>query len=215
MTTRPLFVRAVVCAVLLMPASGATVIAAAAREAPAQASAKADVLPTIPVRVDVVLTRFQGEKKVSSLPFSLLANAADKNAGSDAASIRMGIDVPIGTTTQTDNRTIPEAGRGATRSVETASTKVQYRNVGTDIDCVAVRVDESRFSVRVIISDSSIYLPDGEGKPIKNADPTAFRTFGTSNTVVMRDGQTVLFGTGTDKISGETLKIEVTLRVVK
>ena len=86
--------------------------------------------------------------------------------------------------------------------------------MGTDIDCWANRLDENRFSVRVSISDSSIYSPEGDGKSWKG-DPAAFRTFSTSNTVVMRDGQTVLFGTGTDKISGETLKIEVTLRVVK
>ena len=32
-------------------------------------------LPTIPVKVDVTLARYQGEKKVSSLPFSLYASA--------------------------------------------------------------------------------------------------------------------------------------------
>jgi hypothetical protein len=31
----------------------------------------------------------------------------------------------------------------------------------------------------------------------------------------MRDGQTLQFAMGTDKISGETLKVEVTLTVVK
>jgi hypothetical protein len=33
--------------------------------------------------------------------------------------------------------------------------------------------------------------------------------------VVLKDAQTVLFGVGTDQVSGETLKIEVTLHVVK
>jgi hypothetical protein len=214
MTIRSVFVRAVVCALLLMPSSGAAAIAAVVGGTSDQSSGKADALPTIPVRVDVVLTRFQGEKKVSSLPFSLLANATDRIEGSQPVSIRMGIDVPVGTTTQTDNRTMPEGTRG-THSVESASTKVQYRNVGTDIDCVAMRVDEGRFSIRVSISDSSIYSPDADGKLPKTADPAAFRTFSTSNTVVMRDGQAVLFGTGTDKISGETLKVEVTLHVAK
>jgi hypothetical protein len=78
------------------------------------------------------------------------------------------------------------------------------------------RLDESRFSVRVAVSDSSIYSPESDqGKALRIPDPAAFRTFSTSNTVVLRDGQTVLFGVGTDKISGETLKIEVTLHLVK
>jgi hypothetical protein len=40
-------------------------------------------------------------------------------------------------------------------------------------------------------------------------DPTAFRTFSASNTLNMSDGQTRLFGVATDKITGETMRIEV------
>ena len=213
MMTRHYFARAAMCAVMLVTATGTAVIAAKP-QAPAQTPAKDDTLQTIPVRIDVVLTRLQGEKKISSLPFSLLANATDNRTPPQSVSIRMGIDVPVGTTTVTDNRTDPTGG-GASRSTESTSTRTQYRSVGTDIDCSARRLDEARFSVRVSISDSSIYSPDTEGKALKDPGPVAFRTFSTSNTVVMRDGQTVLFGTGTDKISGDTLRIEVTLHVVK
>lgn len=216
MTRRNLFVRAVRCAVLVMLFSGAAPFAMGAQGAAPPAPPKDDTIATIPIRVDVVLTRLQGEKKISSLPFSLLANAKDQRSRAEPVSIRMGVDVPVGTTSQTDNRTVPEGGSGATRSTESTTTRTQYRNVGTDIDCTALRLDESRFSIRVSISDSSIYSPDGDGKAVpRSPDPAAFRTFSTSNTVVMRDGQTVLFGTGTDKISGETLKIEVTLHVAK
>jgi hypothetical protein len=197
---------------MLMTAAGTAMIAAEP-QAPPRDPARADTLQTVPVRIDVMLTRLQGERKISSLPFGLLANAADSRSRYEPVSIRMGIDVPIGTTTVTDNQTTP-AGSGS-RSTESTSTKTQYRSVGTDIDCWATRLDENRFSVRVSISDSSIYSPDADAKSLKNSDPAAFRTFSTSNTVVMRDGQTILFGTGTDKISGETLKIEVTLHVVK
>ena len=117
----------------------------------------------------------------------------------------MGIDVPIGT------------WPGPSESKGTAGTRStpDYRNVGTNIDCQATRLDENQFSVRLDINDSSIYSPDGDAKGVKTFDPAAFRTFNASNTVVLRNGQTVLFGTGTDKISGEVLKIEVTLTVVK
>ncbi len=213
MTTR-LFVRAIACAAMLVAAT-LTAASAAPPQAPAQAPAKSDTLQTIPVRIDVMLTRLQGEKKVSSLPFSVLANAADSRGRFEPVSIRMGIDVPIGTITETDSRTTPAESSGATRSTGSTTSRTQYRNVGTGIDCWATRLDETRFSVRVSISDSSIYSPEGEGKSFKTVEPAAFRTFSTSNTVVMRDGQTVLFGTGTDKIGGETLKIEVTLHVTK
>lgn len=207
-------VRPTVCASLLTLLILAMPLLAAGQQPSAPPPAKPDSLQMIPVRIEVVLTRLQGEKKISSLPFSLLANAGDVRSGHSPVSIRMGIDVPIGSTTETENRTTPTGGTGATRSTESTSTRVQYRSVGTDIDCYVTRLDENRFSVRVSISDSSVYTPEEAAKGFK-IEPAAFRTFSTSNTVVMRDGQTVLFGTGTDKISGETLKFEVTLHVVK
>jgi len=72
-----------------------------------------------------------------------------------------------------------------------------------------------RPSVNVSVTDSSIYTADGDAKTLKSADAAAFRTYSMYNTVIMRDGQTMPFGTGTDKVSGEVLKIEVTLTVIK
>ncbi len=216
MTSKSSMVRLVVAASIVMLALFAPLPVSAQSAAGAREAARAETQPSIPVRVDVLFTRFQGEKKLSSMPFSLLATAIDDRAGVRPVSIRMGIDVPIGSTTSTDNVTTPSSSGGATSTKGTTTTKVQYRSVGTDIDCMVGRLDETRFSVRVSVSDSSIYSADGDyGKALKTVDPAAFRTFSTNNTVVLKDGQTVLFATGTDKISGETLKIEVTLHVEK
>jgi hypothetical protein len=43
----------------------------------------------------------------------------------------------------------------------------------------------------------------------------ALRTFQVSNSVVLRDGQTRQFTAATDRVSGEIVRIDVTLRVVK
>ena len=43
----------------------------------------------------------------------------------------------------------------------------------------------------------------------------AFRTFSMSNTQKMRDGQTQQFSLASDKITGEILRVDVTLTVVK
>jgi hypothetical protein len=215
MSAKPCIVRLALCAALVCPVL-ATPARAAGPQAEGQDPAKSDRLTSIPVRVDVLFTRYQGEKKISSLPFSLLATATDSRASDRPVSMRMGIDVPIGTSTTTDSRTVPTGSSGSTQSTGTTSSRVSYRNVGTDIDCLVVRLDETRFSVRVSVSDSSIYTPDGDpGKALRNTDPAAFRTFSTNNTVALRDAQTVLFAVGTDKISGETLRIEVTLHAVK
>jgi len=46
-------------------------------------------------------------------------------------------------------------------------------------------------------------------------DTPAIRTFQASNTMTMRDGQTMLLTTATDKVTGELLKIEVTFSLIK
>jgi hypothetical protein len=43
----------------------------------------------------------------------------------------------------------------------------------------------------------------------------AFRSFTMTNSMLMRDGQTVQFATATDKVTGETIRVDVTLSVVK
>ena len=208
MTSKSLLFGTVVLAIAITSAP-AVLSAGGAPQAPA--AAKPPELATVPVRVDVTLSRYQGDKKTSSLPFSLYASAGPQMRSQ--VSMRMGIDVPIGTVTSNESRTTPNGQ--ATRTTGTNSTTTEYRNVGTNIDSYVIRTDDTHYSVYVSVNDSSIYTADGDAKTLKGADSSAFRTFSTSNTVVLRDGQTLLFGTGTDKVSGEVLKIEVTLTVIK
>jgi hypothetical protein len=217
MTSRCLVRIAFLCLLVATAVGNATV--ALAQEPAAKPGVPA-MLPTISVRVDVVMSRFQGEKKLSSMPFSLLANAADARdprLSGTRVSLRMGIDVPVGTATATENRTTPTNGNTGNGSLATGTTttKIEYRSVGTNIDSSVNRIDETHFIVFVNVSDSSIYSADGSAKDLKNTGPEAFRTFSTNNTATFRDGQTILFGVATDKITGETMKIEVTLNVIK
>ena len=169
-------------------------------------------LATMPVQVDVVMTRWQGEKKVSSMPFVLMANASNRQGNS--TSIRMGVDVPVGTSTS--NTTQTQGTPASTqRAVATARVATEFRNVGTDIDAIVSRIDATNYSVGLNIRDSSIFTSDQTKMPNTMVDPTAFRTFSASNTMNMQDGQTRLFGVATDKITGETMRIEVKLTVLK
>jgi hypothetical protein len=160
--------------------------------------------PALPSKVEVVISRYQGEKKIASQPY-VLTPTADPRGG--YASLRIGIDVPIGTTTTTRP---PEGGReGVT------TTQPKYQNVGTNIDCRVANLGEGRFSVNVSVIDSSIFSPEPGSTATKLGDTSAFRTFQASNTLTMRDGQTMLLTTATDKVSGELLKIEVTFSLIK
>ena len=179
-----------------------------------QGAQAAQSLATLQVQVDVALTRWQGEKRTSSTPFVLMANAPSRRDGIGSTSIRMGVDVPVGTATSNVTQTSNAQG-SSPRAVATAKVATEFRNVGTDIDLNVSRSDASTFSVGINVRDSSIFTSDQTKMPNTMADPTAFRTFNMSNTLNLTDGQTRLFGVATDKITGETLRVEVKLTVLK
>jgi hypothetical protein len=175
-----------------------------------QSTPQAPQKPIVPAKVEVVLTRYDGDKKTSSLPFSLYVNINESRGGSpqtldyaSRTSVRMGVDVPVGSVTST-----------STQGVTT--TKPDYRNVGTNIDCGGVTTDDGRFKLSLSITDSSIFTNDQTGRGVpRAADSSAFRQFSTSNTVTVKEGQTMQFAMATDKITGEVLKVDVTLTVLK
>jgi hypothetical protein len=157
----------------------------------------------VPLKVQIVISRYQGEKKLSSLPYSLSVNANDKQV----ASLRMGAQVPLPTM--------------VTPAVEPGKPSpfggpVQYREIGTYIDCSARALDAGRFRLSISIEDSSVYGSDGaQGGAAATGVPPAIRSFKLSNTAVLRDGQSTQFTTATDKLSGEVTRIDLTLTVVK
>ena len=170
---------------------------------------------SVPTRLDVTLTRTLGERLISSSPFVLMATAADANrANSPLVEIRMGMDVPIGSTTSNIRRTTG-AQTNNTTSTATARMAPEYRDVGTNINARVQRIDETQFSVNVTVQDSSAPGTIDTGVVGRVSESTVFRSFSTNNTLLMRDGQTQLFGVATDKLTGETLKIEVKLTVLR
>jgi hypothetical protein len=166
--------------------------------------------PIIPVKIDVVVSRFQGEKKISSLPYTLFVNA-----NGNSMNLRIGVDVPVGSSVVTSGNENPTGG-GRTTTTSSTTNRTEYRNVGTSIDCWARQLPDGRFMVNLRVQDSSIFTADADTRaPLKLADPMAFRTFTFSNELPMRESQPLLWATATDKITGEILKLEATLTVVK
>jgi hypothetical protein len=88
--------------------------------------------------------------------------------------------------------------------------------VGTSIDGRVSQTDDSRFSVFISVQDTSVFTNDGPATTqLRLADPMAFRTFTMNNTLTMRDGQTLPFAMASDKISGDVIKVDVTVTVLK
>jgi hypothetical protein len=195
MKARPLTVSMLAGAVML-----AHVAAATAQDKPSP-----EQKPT-PLRVQVVISRFQGEKKIASAPY-MLAVTARADLRPELARLRIGTEVPIATPPT------PPSADGKTP----AGPAVQYRPVGTNIDCGVVKVDDASFGVQLTIEQSSV-LDDDQQKPQTSravANAPAFRSFRFTNSAVLRDGQTTQFTNAADALTGEVVRVDVTLNVVK
>lgn len=162
----------------------------------------------IPLELQVVVARYQGDKRVSSLPYVLSLKSNSPSAGIPAnSSLRLGSRVPIRTQIST-----PAAdGKPAT-----TSSSVTYENVGMNIDARATALDDGRFEVALIINESSVITDPQDLKATPGTDSyPVFRSYQSNNTVFVKDGQTTQFTAATDRVSGEVVRVEVKLTVVK
>lgn len=155
----------------------------------------------IPLSIDVVVSRYQGEKKVSSLPYLLAVNTNDNSPGG-VCQLRMGAQVPVPTTIISNKDAVP-------------TQNFTYRDVGTNIDCSARTLDDGVFQLRLNVEDTSVYTnAQAAATPTMEQMPV-FRTFRSTNTLVLRDGQSREFTAAADRVNGEVIRIGVTLKVVK
>jgi hypothetical protein len=179
---------------------------ARAQQPPAAPAASPAPVPTPSVRegallrVQVVISRYQGDKKISSQPYMLTVTA---NSAGPPTSLRMGsqVAVPLNLVPTGDGKTPPS---------------YNYRDVGVSIDCMARSLDDGRFRLTLSIDDNSVVAIDDQGAQSFVKGLPQFRSFRISNqTAVLRDGQTTQLTTATEKVTGEVAKVDVTLTVVK
>jgi hypothetical protein len=156
----------------------------------------------IPLRLQVVIAEYDGEKKISNLPYTLLVNANDGRERGSKASIRMGLRVPIAT------------------SAGMSSTSFQYQDVGTNLDAWANRIDDGRFSLHLSVERSATYSSSA-GRATGNAgsevppNQLVIQQFRSELDLLVRDGQTMQTTVATDPVSGRVTKVDVTANVVK
>lgn len=102
-------------------------------------------------KVDVALTRLQGDKVLGTSPFSLIVSGVN-----NIAQLRIGIEVPSGTTPTT---------------AEGARAETTFKTVGTSIDAfVTSRVpDEGRYPLQLSINDTAVFSDDN-GDRVARAD---------------------------------------------
>jgi hypothetical protein len=173
-------------------------IAMRAQDKPKPAEAPPQITP---LRVQVVFTEYDGEKKISSLPYTVLVNADDKGPQS---AVRMGLKVPVET-----------GGSGG------ASKQFTYMDIGTNLDGRADKTEDGRFNLRLNVEKSSLYTPATAEKPgtvggneILPGQPIV-QSFRSQVNLLIRDGQTMQSTVASDPITGHVTKVDVTLNVIK
>lgn len=148
------------------------------------------------LRIDFLLTEYNGQQKVSSLPYTISMEAG-------VGSIRMGVKVPVA------------------EGLASGSSQFSYMNVGTDIDCRARSHGDGSYDLDLSINRSSVYA---EAANATQAESQTLRTVGTQPVIQtfntgfplrMRDGETTEGTSATDPFNGHVLKVTVTLHVVK
>lgn len=154
------------------------------------------------VKVHVVVSRYQGDKKITSLPYVLgvVVNGAK-------TSLRMGVDVPVAQTV------FASATKDSSAPVPT--TSYNYRTVGTNIDCQAESGPEGSYKLYMTVTDSSVQLDSGDRMKSVVPNVPMFRSFNSSFQLLLRDGQTTEYTSATDPVTGERTTIDVTLNVLK
>jgi len=178
-----------------------------AQEKPkAEDGQKAEVRTT-PVKVQIVITELEGDKKIKSLPYTLYINAPDapdwKSSG--FVKLRVGSRVPVYT--------------GGTAGSMT------YLDVGTNMDARSAYTGEGRLLLQMKIERS--WVEGDVSVPVAKSDGSAsetssghfrepiIRNFTSELDLKLREGQSVESIMATDPLSGKVLKIDVSFTIVK
>ena len=162
--------------------------------------------------VEVTISRYQGDELVSSLPYVLAVTSStdDRPFGptGSPSSLRMGAEVPVLTLLQPAS---PDGAAGP----GVHGGPFTYRPVGTQIDCFASRVGDNRYRVTVIVEESSVYGADATSmETIRAPGVPVFRSFESSNTLVLEDRQSRQYTAAADRVTGESIRVDVMLTVL-
>jgi hypothetical protein len=155
-------------------------------------------VPT-PVKVQIVFTEFDGDKKISSMPYTFTVISDERLGGGNyTTSLRTGIRVPI----ETDGK----------------DQKSTYQDIGSNIDCGIRTEDDGRFHLFLIFDRSALYpnkSTEGERLVASPGGQPVIRQFRTGQNLILKDGQTSENLLSTDPLTGHTLRVSVTINVQK
>jgi hypothetical protein len=159
---------------------------------------------TTPIKVQIVFTEFEGDKKIKSLPYVMYMNAPDSSElRAGWVKFRIGSRLPI----------------------YVGKNEMQYMDVGTNVDARSAYTGDGHVLLQMTLERSWV---EGEvSVPITKSDSSSsdpsgghfqepiVRGFKSELDLKLREGQPVESNMATDPISGRVLKVEISFAVVK
>ena len=160
--------------------------------------------PSTPIKVQIVFTEFEGDKKTKSLPYVMYMNAPDSTElRAGWTKFRIGSRLPV----------------------YVGKNEMQYVDVGTNVDARAAYTGDNHVLLQITLERSwvegevSVPVTKSDASP---SDPTGghfqepiIRGFKSELDMKLRDGQPVESTVATDPISGKVVKVEISFTVVK
>jgi hypothetical protein len=154
--------------------------------------------PAIPVKVQIVFAEYDGEKKISSMPYTFMAVTDERMGGYYSTSLRTGVRIPI--------------------EIDGKDQKTTYMDVGSNIDCGVRSEEDGRFRVYLVFDRSALYpnkSSDGERLVAEPNGQPLVRQFRTQENLILKDGQTSENILSTDPLNGHTMRVSVTINALK
>jgi len=159
--------------------------------------------PASSAKVQVLLTEYDGEKKIASMPYTFTVVLDERVGGYYSTNLRTGVRVPVLTNSKDQSWT--------------------YIDVGANVDCGVRTEQDGRYHLYLIFDRSALY-PEAESAKLpqsKNPDGSfqgsqpLIRQFRTAVNLILRDGQSLESVASTDPLNGHVFHINVTLNVQK
>jgi hypothetical protein len=159
---------------------------------------------TTPIKVQIVFTEFEGDKKIKSLPYVMYMNAPDSSElRAGWVKFRIGSRLPV----------------------YVGKNEMQYMDVGTNVDARSAYTGDGHVLLQMTLERSwvegevSVPMTKSDSSP---SDPSGghfqepiVRGFKSELDLKLREGQLVESNMATDPISGRVLKVEISFAVVK
>jgi hypothetical protein len=159
---------------------------------------------TTPIKVQIIFTEFEGDKKIKSLPYVMYMNAPDSSElKAGWVKFRIGSRLPI----------------------YVGKNEMQYMDVGTNVDARSAYTGDGHVLLQMTLERSWV---EGEvSVPVTKSDSSPsdlsgghfqepiVRGFKSELDLKLREGQPVESNMATDPISGRVLKVEISFAVLK